>query len=244
MNNSHRRSWILPALLGLATLVSASGCHDETPAVDALKAMQVLVVKDSSGNAASVNNLPSDPAKLDEAMALVPSLQGLTSFTAFGTIPMKDEHLAYVGKMKKLTNVDLNGLPITDVGVGHLAGLSKIASLNLAATKITNESMKVIGGMPNLSTLNIAETSIDSGYEHLANCEKLEWLVVSDLKIPDASAEAIAQIPNLGRVSLQRAEISPAGLAAIRAKGDVTIDEGGQQQSGLGGEVAAPAGGQ
>lgn len=244
MNHLQGRSRYSGFLLvaALITFVCSTGCHDETPAVDQLKGLQVLVVKDpTSGKVSSVNNLPSDPALLDEAMQLLPQLNSLNSLTVMDWVPFTDAHMAIVGQLSKVSNLDIAGSKVTDTGIAELGGLSKLGTLNVAGTQLTTESMKLIGAMSNLDTLNIAETQIDGGYEHLKGSEKLKWLVISDLRISDEGAQAIAEIPNLTRVSLQRAEISPAGIASIRAKGNVTIDEGGAQEGGLGGEVPAAA---
>ena len=160
-----RRQAVRSLVTGIVICNVIVGCsRDETPTIASLKALNVLVVPDANGRATIVNNLPTDPAQLTEAVNLMAQLGALKSVTALAGTPMNDDHLATLGKVKTLVQLEINGGFVTDAGVAHLTRLKNLESLTLADNAITSASM---ANFAKLKTRSI---------DHKIKCLKAFWI--------------------------------------------------------------------
>lgn len=217
------------ALAGLTTIFLLSsfvGCSkDETATVASLKALKVLVVPDGKGKAAGVNMLPTDPAKLDEAIDLVCQLGGVKTVTALEGVPMTNDHLAKLGRIKSLVQIDINDGSITDEGIAHLTGLGNLESLTVANNAVTDGSMASFAKMKKLNMLNLNGTQVKGGYDALAGLSNLQWMLLGGVKISDADATAISNFPAITHVTLKDStDISEAGVKALKSNKKCTVD--------------------
>lgn len=218
-----------PVLL-LTTIITfcgvVVGCSkDETATVASLKSLQVLVVADANGRATIVNNLPTDPAKLTEAVNLMGQLGALKSVTALEGTPLSDEHLATLGKVKTLVQLEINGGAVTDHGVSSLTGLKNLESLTLADNAISKASMTSFTKLKKLNMLNLNGTKVDGGYEALSSLSNLQWMLLGGAKISDADATAISQFPAITHVTLNsNTEISDSAVKTLKSNKNCNVD--------------------
>jgi Leucine Rich repeat len=62
-----------------------------------------------------------------------------------------DVALVQVGRLRRLEELDLNGLEVTDAGLAHLGGLTSLHTLVLRSTKVTDAGVKELQrALPNL----------------------------------------------------------------------------------------------
>lgn len=213
--------------LGALFLSALSGCAniDETETVAELKALGVLVVPGTDGKVNSVNALPTDPAKLTEAVNLLKGLPALKSITAMDGVPVTNDHLATIGTLSQLVELQINSGPVTDEGVASLIGLKKLESLTLAGTEVTEACMASVSKLKRLNMFNINGTKIRGGYEHLAGLKNLQWLLLGGLKISDEDAKKIAEYPSVTHLTLNAAtEISDAALTTLKSIQGCNVD--------------------
>lgn len=220
---------LLISLSCVCCLLTLNGCGvDETDTVQSLKDLGVLVVPGGDGKASSLNNLPTDPAKLTEAVQLIAKLGAPKSITALDGTPMSDEHLAEIGKIKNLVELQINGGSITDQGVAHLTGLQKLESLTLARTDVTAACMPDLGRLSSLNMLNLNHSKVDGGYENLADLDNLQWLLLGGLTISDQDAEAISKFPAISHVTLDAStNISESAIDALKSNKNCNVDYAG-----------------
>lgn len=217
------------ALAGLTTIFLLSsfvGCSkDETATVASLKALKVLVVPDAKGQASGINMLPTDPAKLDEAIDLVCQLGGCKTVTALEGVPITNDHLAKLGRVKSLVQIEINDGSITDEGIAHLTGLSKLESLTVANNAVTDESMPSFAKLKKLNMLNLNGTQVKGGYDALAGLSNLQWMLLGGVKISDADATAISSFPAITHVTLNdNTEISEEAVKTLKSNKKCTVD--------------------
>lgn len=217
------------ALAGLTTIFLLSsfvGCSkDETATVASLKALKVLVVPDGKGKASGINMLPTDPAKLDEAIDLVCQLGGVKTVTALEGVPMTNDHLAKLGRVKSLVQIEINDGSISDEGIAQLTGLGNLESLTVANNAITDASMPSFAKMKKLNMLNLNGTQVNGGYDALSGLPNLQWMLLGGLKISDADATAISQFPAITHVTLKdTTEISEAAVKTLKSNKKCTVD--------------------
>ena len=216
----------LTALIALSLVIPFSGCaKDESGTIASLKSLSVLVVPDANGRATTINNLPKDPAKLTEAINLIGELGAVKSVTALAGTPMADEHLATLGRVKSLVQLEINGGDITDAGSSSLTGLRNLESLTLADTAVTESSMASFAKLPKLNMLNLNGTKVAGGYDSLSSLKNLQWLLLGGLKISDADATTISQYPAVSHVTLNgKTEISDEAVKKLKSNRNCNVD--------------------
>lgn len=74
--------------------------------------------------------------------------------------PSDDETLAQVGRLRHVTNLDLDRTAITDAGLAHLEGLTSLRSLRISDTRVGDAGLAHLKGMTHLSGLFIARTRV------------------------------------------------------------------------------------
>lgn len=216
---------ILACLVAALATTGCGGGADDPATLSALEDLGVLIVPNTDGQVSTLNALPSDPAKLTEAIELTKKLNSLKTVTAMEGIPITDDHLGVIGSNRNLVQLNVNKAPVTDAGVAKLTGCSNLESLALVGTGVTSESMASFAKMPKLNLLNINDTKIDGGFANLQACKNLQWILIGGLKISDAEAEAISKIPAISHVTYSdTTEISEQGLKTLKSARDCNVD--------------------
>jgi hypothetical protein len=73
---------------------------------------------------------------------------------------VKDEDLACLQSLPRLTALDLMHTPIGDSGVEHISRIETLKSLRLSHTRITDKSLEYLARLKNLETLYIEGTRL------------------------------------------------------------------------------------
>ena len=95
-------------------------------------------------------------------------------FTVFGIgLPITDEGLKDVAKLKKLEELHLSRTMITDAGLREVAKLQNLTILILHGTKITDAGLKEVAKLQKLEGLNLISTQItDAGLREVAKLQR------------------------------------------------------------------------
>ncbi|KAL5747671.1 hypothetical protein ACOSQ2_024968 [Xanthoceras sorbifolium] len=105
--------------------------------------------------------------------------------------------VALLSSLKKLSVLDLGGLPVTDMALNSLQVLTKLQYLDLWGSKLTNKGAAVLQMFPELSFLNLAWTDVTK----LPNMRSLECLNFSNCTI-DSLLEGNEDKAPLTKISL------------------------------------------
>ncbi len=132
--------------------------------------------------------------------------------------PLQDEWLKEVGKLTKLTSLNLSlDLEITDEGLRELENLINLAWLNLyQCENITGEGFAQAKFI-NLSWLNLSHCDItNSGLLIISNkFTKLTFLSVGAMRVNDEGLKDISKLANLDSLSLTHSKITDIGLKEV-----------------------------
>ena len=134
--------------------------------------------------ASAEETAPPDPAALGairglggNVMPLAQSDPRLDVTLHLADQAVKDEHLAWVAKLKPVVWLNLAGTKITDAGLEQLKGLTTLEKLHLERTAITDAGVVHLQGLTNLEYLNLYGTKVtDAGLKNLAGLKKLKKL--------------------------------------------------------------------
>ncbi|MBX3150507.1 protein kinase [Candidatus Obscuribacterales bacterium] len=119
---------------------------------------------------------------------------------------IKDEHLHFLGDLKKLKNLDISYSWITDKGVAQISELPNLTSLGLAGCRtLTHESIDSVQKFaPHLQRLDLSYTPVGvEGYKKLKNLPSLRDLNVSYSELNDESIKPILAL-NVDSLTLSR----------------------------------------
>lgn len=233
MNNStsllpaFRITWRLPIVaLPMVLLCQLVGCSgvDETETVAALRKLSVIASQNADGSVNSLNNLPTDPAQLTEALALITQLQNPKSITILDASVVTGDHIKTLASLKQLVHLELHDAPIGDADIAPLFGHSKLESLYLINSNITAAAMPGLAKIPKLGLLSVSGTKVDGGYEHLQKLNKFEYLVIGGLQIDEEDAKNISSNTTITHVTMDATEIGEAALAILKSNKKCLVD--------------------
>ncbi len=181
------------------------------------------------GEARGTMTVPVDAAvrlKLDGGEFLQ---RGLDAFSAFppdalqeieaARLPVDNEGLLQIARMRGLQSLDLEGTAVDDVGISFLADLTALHSLSLATTSAGDKGMIFLAGLPNLEHLDLRDTSVtDKGIESLAALRRLRSFH-APRAITDVALGRISEIATLEELDLSYTGITDRGLRRLKNLG-------------------------
>jgi Leucine rich repeat len=95
--------------------------------------------------------------------------------------------LAYIGELKALKELHLDGAAVTDAGLAHLRGLTSLEKLSLGDTSITDAGLANLRGLKALKELYLYRTKLtDAGLAYLKGLDRLQVLILESTPITDA----------------------------------------------------------
>ncbi len=128
-------------------------------------------------------------------------------------VPLEDDGVAAIGKVRGLTRLHLDNCAVTDEGLTHLRGLPELQELGLRQSHISAAGLRQLKDLPKLTTLDLAKCKLtDDSLDALVACTSLRNLDVSDNPISDKGLEILSRIRNLGFIQLKNTKITDAGL--------------------------------
>ena len=154
-----------------------------------------------------------------ECLIGMPALEALL---LADTRHISDAGLIHVGRMVKLTRLDLGdesrtrAAPITDEGLRRLDGLKNLTMLALDNSSITEASLQQIQAYENLVGLDLGGCAItDEGLSQLTGLSKLRFIALSDTQVSDEGLVHLQKFPKLGFLVLGGDKVSDAGLKHV-----------------------------
>jgi serine/threonine protein kinase len=115
----------------------------------------------------------------------------------------RDNHIGekgaqYLGQMKDLEKLLLDGTNITDEGIKSLKNLHSLSELSLNNTRITDKSTPTLTSFRMLKKLNLKHTQVtDEGLKILADAPELQTLDLSETAITDKGLIYLSKLKTL-----------------------------------------------
>jgi hypothetical protein len=189
---------------------------DDPPAVLALKLVARSMEMDESG---CVTRLAFREKVTDKDLKHLAGLAGPEDLHFPAGAGVTDAGLEYVGKVKTLASIDLEGLPITSDGLKRLQPLRYLFYLVLDDTKIDDRGLECLAGMERLYRLSLAGTAVtDAGLKHLRRLPDLHVLNLEQTGVSDAGLATLKEIPHLETLNLVGTRVTAA--AGVQLKKD------------------------
>ncbi|MFO0911991.1 MAG: hypothetical protein U0795_03465 [Pirellulales bacterium] len=211
-------AWLVTCGLMMAMTGCSRSPEAEADAVQQLKALGVLTIKDNNTGFVKVVNLSTldDPAKTADAVKFAAQLVQPASAT-FNNLTLSPEDLAAIGSMKTLNELNLTETNVDDAGVQKLSGLKKLGTLYLVGTKITDNSLNTISGFKELKVLGLGRTGLTGSFAPLNGLKKLNWIEISEMKLSDDLLKSLGQLPALQTVTMLDSEHNPKIIDELKA---------------------------
>ncbi|MCI0563663.1 MAG: protein phosphatase 1 regulatory subunit 42, partial [Nitrososphaera sp.] len=116
---------------------------------------------------------------------------------------LADEHLADIGAMGELRQLEISGCSITERGIQKLTNIKNLKSLTLSRNMLTSKCLRVIAQGKQLRALTLFETRISSrDVGQLKVLKNLEQLNISgNLRVDDAVAETLGSFKSLREIN-------------------------------------------
>ncbi len=148
---------------------------------------------------------------------------------------ISDAGLSHLGKLTRLTRLNLTESRVTDEGLRHLAGMKELDTLELALTGVGGAGLSHLRGLPALRELNLAGTRVDAGgLRHVAGLPGLEALNLAEAPIGDDAIAALAGAGKLHTLSIAGcARVTGRGLEKLPALEALSAEESGLDDEGL-----------
>lgn len=127
---------------------------------------------------------------VDPTVADFESLLGMPKLVAVNvnTSNTTDEHLAVLGRMTALEDLDLSLTKVTDAGMKLLWPLARLQHLRIKETALGDRTLVGLSHHPLLETLNVKSLAItEVGVRALARLPRLERVVFSHAAFPRAA---------------------------------------------------------
>lgn len=210
----------LKSLKGLTLYGSCKGLNDQTLAhIAGLTALEELgtdgiqVTDGALKQLTTLTNLRTasffhiafpDKGFTGAGFAAFKSLPKLERLTVAGT-PFNDKGMAAVAELTQLKEFRTWHTYQTQAGNEHLLKLTGLRSLMLG------QRLRQYSGKPNPLSID------DSTLATLAKLRSLESLGLDEVRLTHAGLVHLKALPNLKKLSLQRADISEADIAKLRA---------------------------
>jgi internalin A len=126
-----------------------------------------------------------------------------------------DAGLAHLGNLANLQSLYLNETAVTGAGLAHLKDLKNLRRLYLADSAATDDGVRSLRGLPRLEVLDLSWTKITSaGLGPLKALNRLQDLHLDGIA-DDAILRRLAELDNLRSLSLNRSEVTDAGLVQL-----------------------------
>lgn len=104
----------------------------------------------------------------------------------------------------------------------------QVADLSLARSPVGDPTLELLAGFPELRRLDVRATRVGApGLAALSKHSRLAELVISQNPLGDGCLDALLSMPALARLHAWRADLSPEGLARLRAaRPGLLLDDG------------------
>ncbi len=120
-------------------------------------------------------------------LALLARMPGLRSLVV-GGLGATDEHLGWIGRIRRLESLSVTGPLLTDEGLRNLAPLKSLKYLAIQlCPKLTGPGLAHLSGLSALETLTLTRMPmVKAGLDHLRKLPGLKSLIISNGSLDDA----------------------------------------------------------
>jgi hypothetical protein len=120
-----------------------------------------------------------------QALDKLHSLPYLTR-VAFINVPLTDDTLARIARLRSVHELVIIQAPITDKGLAHLAECQNLTYLQLTETDVSGAGLRHLSGLTHLRRLYLKNNHVDDGsLKHLQNLTALERLYLFEADVSD-----------------------------------------------------------
>lgn len=172
-------------------------------------------------------------------LSYLPDVPDLESLNFDYDLQVTDQHLAFVGELRRLKDFTVESPLITNDGARHLAELAQMEQLCLKKTMIDDDGLRILGGMPRLKRLMLHGSSavtgkalshlprecrledlwlqgtrFDNGLDYM-NVSSLTRLIAMETPLTDSGLEPLQQAVNLENLWIDDTQVTDAGLLHI-----------------------------
>jgi serine/threonine protein kinase len=162
-----------------------------------------------------LTEIPNEEASLDWLSKLKPNDLQVLDLSA---LPISNNSLANVAKLRDLQSLNVDGTDVTDEGFKQLE-LQKLGGLDLSDTRVTNQGLDYISSlMKRIDWLSLRGTDItDGGMSRLSSLRHLVTLNLSNTKLTDVGLAQIEELrlPRLSKIDVAQDEITNSGVIAL-----------------------------
>ena len=145
-------------------------------------------------------------------IAALPRLEYLN----MGLCNLTDEALRHLGGIRTLRVLNVDRNKLTDDGLRHLARCHAMESLNLYGIhQIRGPGLRHLAGLKSLKELDLQYVPLDCDWLAELSNLPLEKLMLAKTPLADAHLVHVAQITSLVILSIDRTNITGAGLAHL-----------------------------
>jgi hypothetical protein len=145
-------------------------------------------------------------------IAALPKLEYLD----MGYCNLTDEALQHLGGITTLRVLDVDRNELTDDGLRHLSRSAKLESLNLYGIhQIHGPGLRHLAGLKSLKELDLQYVQLDCDWLKELRDVPLEKLMLAKTPLEDKHLEHVGQITSLVVLSIDRTNITGAGLANL-----------------------------
>ncbi len=124
----------------------------------------------------------------------------------------------WLGQLKTLESLGLNGAPIDANILTAVASLPKLTSLSLYYCQLENQALAAIGLPRQLESLSLSRSNLsDEGLRSIARCRRLTFLDICNTQVSDDALDLILSLPALETANLHGSSMSPAVIDKIDA---------------------------
>lgn len=128
-----------------------------------------------------------------------------------------DAGLSTVATLRDLEYLRLDSPVVTDRGLAGLSTLTRLKALRVWCPSVTGSAFRELAGLSDLEVLDLRRTSLNhEGYRELSRLASLESLHLPPT-VSDEDLEIIATMNNLQILSMNRGNLTAAGLSRLRA---------------------------
>lgn len=222
----HRwRRWLQFSIRGLMVLVLVLGCGIACIQYRARLGREAIAAIIGSGGFVTYEDL-SQPGALgnganSSGQSWVRAVLGTKKTGDVVWVNLRetatDKSLEYVGRLSRITSLNVTASAVTDDGLRNLEGLTSLNELHVGGTRITDAGLAHLEGLTQLSTLDVAGTRItDVGLAHLKGLTQLESLDLHATEVTDAGLPYLSGLSRLRRLTLPLG-VSEEGVRKLRA---------------------------
>lgn len=123
-----------------------------------------------------------------------------------------------LASLTRLRRLDLPGVEMDDWVAQPLVNLKELRDLDLSGANLTDGALEQLAKLPALRRLNLAGAEIgDEGIMHLSSSKALESLDLTRTKVTDAGLASLAGLAKLRVLTLAETQVQGSGLAALAA---------------------------